>query len=328
MRHLFPFYPYLSGLLTFIPGLHKFAPVGGTSSATYSLHLFLRHLSNLYLNSGISSPPRTILELGPGNSLGFGLAAMLAYECDYMALDVDSFFNASLNITILDELYNIYTSDQFSVDQISRDFLPKSEHTLSPLHIETWANDNSSIKNRYQLIRRRLQSPILSLEKRKFNSTNLVNYSTQYSLSSKEAPSYGPIDCIFSQATLEHVDDLTSCLHYLRTISTPNTFQSHEIDLSSHNIAKEWNGHWKYSDRQWFFIRGYRPHYINRKPLSYYLCLLDSLGYRTIHQEVYFDPEIPSIGADEVCITTEPSDFKAQSCYFLVRPKNDFKGGS
>ena len=57
-------------------------------------------------------------------------------------------------------------------------------------------------------------------------------------------------------------------------------FISHRIGFSSHGLAKEWNGHWKYSDLMWKLIRGKRPYLINREPLSTHLKLMSEEGFK------------------------------------------------
>src|SRR4030095_12333669 len=98
--------PILKGLLTYIPGLHgtfKKGTTGGTDSARYCYGVWLKHLTLLWAN-GLQEMPATIVELGPGDSLGTGLAALLTGVKRYYALDVVRFANPERNMMIFEEL--------------------------------------------------------------------------------------------------------------------------------------------------------------------------------------------------------------------------------
>jgi hypothetical protein len=45
-------------------------------------------------------------------------------------------------------------------------------------------------------------------------------------------------------------------------------FLSHQIDLRSHELYDEWNGHWGVPQWEWRIIRGRRAYLINRLPYS------------------------------------------------------------
>ena len=53
------------------------SPKGGKApSASYSYDVSMKHLWSLWKN-GVRKLPETVVELGPGQSLGVGLAALL-----------------------------------------------------------------------------------------------------------------------------------------------------------------------------------------------------------------------------------------------------------
>jgi hypothetical protein len=52
--------------------------------------------------------PNTIAELGPGDSLGVGLAAMLSGVNDYYSLDIVRYSNTTHNIKVFDELVELF----------------------------------------------------------------------------------------------------------------------------------------------------------------------------------------------------------------------------
>jgi hypothetical protein len=89
-------------------------------------------------------------------------------------------------------------------------------------------------------------------------------------------------DLIFSQAVLEHVDDLDGAYAAMRTWLKPEGFVSHQIDFRCHQTADRWNGHWSYSDFLWMLIRGRRSYLLNRQPYSTHERLLRDHGFKLL----------------------------------------------
>ncbi len=87
------------------------------------------------------------------------------------------------------------------------------------------------------------------------------------------------VDMIYSQAVLENIDDLLGAYKAMRLWLKPCGFISHQIDFKCHGTAKQWNGHWKYSDRVWRLIRGKRPYLINRAPYSAHVSKMKEAGF-------------------------------------------------
>src|SRR5689334_17334685 len=78
---------FLFNAATFIPGVSKLPPVKrvferrslgtkGTDQARYCYSVWLRHLS-LAAANGLDTDPKSVAELGPGDSIGIGIAAVL-----------------------------------------------------------------------------------------------------------------------------------------------------------------------------------------------------------------------------------------------------------
>ena len=87
------------------------------------------------------------------------------------------------------------------------------------------------------------------------------------------------VDLLFSQAVLEHVDELPGSYRAMRLWIKPDGMISHQIDFRCHNTARVWNGHWRYSDAVWTMIRGRRSYLLNREPYSTHLRLLEENGF-------------------------------------------------
>ena len=95
------------GIATFIPGVYNLRAKkngsGGSYSARYCYSVYLRHMVMAH-QKGLPVNPRVVAELGPGDSLGVGLMALLLGAEKYFALDVVEFSNSEKNIEVLDEL--------------------------------------------------------------------------------------------------------------------------------------------------------------------------------------------------------------------------------
>src|SRR6185437_257599 len=89
----------------------------------------------------------------------------------------------------------------------------------------------------------------------------------------------GGVNMIFSQAVLEHVDDLETAYCAMRAWLAPEGWLSHQIDFRCHGTARKWNGHWTYGDRTWRMLRGCRAFLINREPHSTHVRLLREAGF-------------------------------------------------
>lgn len=87
---------------------------------------------------------------------------------------------------------------------------------------------------------------------------------------------------VFSQAVLEHVDDLSRVYKAMYEWVKEDGMISHSIDFQSHGLSKEWNGHWSFSDLTWKIIRGNRPYLINREPLSSHIQAMKNAGFKIL----------------------------------------------
>jgi hypothetical protein len=87
------------------------------------------------------------------------------------------------------------------------------------------------------------------------------------------------MDMIYSQAVLEHVDDLRGTYHAMRGWLNRGGFISHQIDFRCHGLTTPWNGHWAISDRAWRLVRGRRAYLLNREPHSTHIRLIKEAGF-------------------------------------------------
>ncbi|HEV3226974.1 MAG TPA: methyltransferase domain-containing protein [Acidimicrobiales bacterium] len=234
----------------------------------------MRHLVSS-AGHGLDADPRVVAELGPGDSLGTGIAAILTGAARYYALDVVSFADIDRNLAVLDGLVALFRQ---------RARIPEGEFAAAPILASRDFPDAILTDAR---LARALDAERLAAVRGAVASmgTDCDGIKVAYApawMEAGAAPDENP-DMIFSQAVLEHVDDLETTYRRTHEWLAPDGFVSHEIDLTSHGFAKTWNGHWTHSDRAWRAIRGRRRFAINREPLSTHLRLLHDTGFRVVY---------------------------------------------
>lgn len=270
--------------LTLIPGVSAIPLIkrlmagrvkgtGGTISARYCYSVWLRHLV-LAAESNQNSDPQSIAELGPGDSLGIGLAALLSGAGKYLAFDVYEYASAERNLAILDELVELFRTRAAIPDEMEFPGVsPKLRNYEFPSAVLTEKRlDDALAPARLNRIRE-------SLKNCKSDSS-LIQYRAPWV--SEKVIVRESIDLVFSQAVLEHVEDLAGVYACMYSWLKPNGFLSHQIDLKCHGWAKEWNGHWAYSDFMWKLVRGKDAWMINREPKSTHMRILRESGFKVI----------------------------------------------
>lgn len=273
----------LVGLATYLPGMYERLTrgPGGTDSARYCYSVWLRHMVRAH-QAGVWNDPKTIAELGPGNSLGIGLAALLTGAERYFAFDVVEHASDAGNLAIFDELVALFAARADIPDEAEfpavKPYLTRYDFPQALLPEPRLANNLRP--QRIQRIRRALCAVDPA-------GDAPVRYVVPWLGTSgpARAPELGSLDMIFSQAVMEHVDDLDAAYQAMGRWLAPGGFISHQIDFKSHGTAKAWNGHWAISDLEWRLMRGRRPSLINRQPCSEHLRLLEKQGFKTLVTE-------------------------------------------
>lgn len=269
----------LKGVATYVPGLREYAcrSSGGTTSARYCYTVWLRHLVKA-ADAGLNPDPRYVAELGPGDSLGVGIAALLSGADHYFALDAKPHARSERNLRVFEELLQLFTDRAPIPDDREFPFtspkLPSyafPEHVLSP---DRLASSLAAV--RVEAIRRALREPELG------GGPVTVTYMAPWDDESVIVS--GRLDMILSQAVLEHVEHVGPTYRALRKWINPRGFMSLCIDFRSHGLTREWNGHWTVSDFIWKIVRGDRPYLLNRLPLSAHLQELQSAGFRVVQK--------------------------------------------
>ena len=271
----------IEGALTLIPGLYpvsrKPVPETGTHSARYCYSVWLRHLVTAHEN-GLQTDPRVVAELGPGSSLGTGLAALISGAESYCALEVVEYGGTERNLAIFDQLVDLFRSrEPIPGEDEFPEVNPNLDSYQFPDQVLTAERFNRVLEtNRIARLRKSVASAGAD--------DSCIYYKVPWH--DLEVIESSSIDMIFSQAVLEHVDDLGHCYDGMYQWLKPGGLMSHTVDFRCHNTARDWNGHWTYSDLTWWLVRGRRSHpSINRLPLSQHLRFMQLAGFNVVVEQ-------------------------------------------
>ena len=301
------------GIASMLPGLRAYTcrGSGGTCSARYCYSVWGRHLSRLH-EYGLPTAFASVGELGPGDSIGIGLAAVLSGTDRYIALDVKAHANPQTNLRIFEELLALFRARAPLPDDAEFPAVqPKLAGYDFPHHLLSEPRLSASLAEpRLSRVRdaiRGQRGPI-----------DISYVAPWYDPSVVEADS---VEFLFSQAVLEHVDDLDTAYAAMRRSLKPGGLMSHSIDFSSHNVTRTWNGHWTVSDRAWRLVRGDRPYLINREPLSRHLTLLQEYGFDVLKVESRRDAVSRSFRPARRFRSMSDDDVRTRGAFVVARAR-------
>jgi SAM-dependent methyltransferase len=269
----------IRGALTWLPPFNawrlRHASTGGSDSARYCYSAWFRHLV-LLSNHGFKINNSRVGELGPGDSIGIGLAALLSGAAHYVGLDIVR-FSANANLqSIFDQLVQLYGCRESIPNNAEFPHLrPTLESYDFPGHLVAVSND----KYRVEKIRKALVTVLRD------NTTEegMISYKAPWASPDDIAPA--SLDLIYSQAVLEHVDDLDVTYRAMFAWLKPGGYASHVIDFSAHYLSPFSNGHWAYSEWEWTLTRGRREFLLNREPLTRHLSCAKIAGFKILAAE-------------------------------------------
>jgi hypothetical protein len=224
--------------------------------------------------SGLNPWPKTVAELGPGDSLGIGLAALITGCETYYAFDVVEYAAPDRNLLVFDELVRLFRSrtpvpgeDEFTSVKPCLASYEWPGDLLDDSRLETLLE-----RSRLERIRASIADP--------HGPDSMILYKVPWA--DERILCSGSVDMIYSQAVLEHIDDLPGACRAMHRWLKPDGYLSHQIDFKAHGTAVEWNGHWAYSDLTWKLIKGRRPYLLNREPHSTHVSILERAGFSIV----------------------------------------------
>jgi SAM-dependent methyltransferase len=262
----------IRGVATFVPGVMNLAcrGSGGTDSPRYCYSVWLRHLTRL-AEVGFDTHFETVAELGPGDSLGIGLSAMLTGANRYFAFDALPHARKETNLQTLERLVELFSRQERlpGVDQF-----PEISPSIVSLDFPRATLDGGRLDaamrpQRLAAIRRALEfGDVGEVE---------IRYAAPWTDSSVLRSE--DVDLVFSQAVLEHVENIAATYDALFRWLRPGGVMSHQIDFKSHGLTRDWYGHWTLPSWVWRLVRGRRSYLINRLPASAHMDAMQRAGF-------------------------------------------------
>jgi SAM-dependent methyltransferase len=266
--------PVVKGALTFIPGMNALLPERGgqTNSAPYCYGVWLKHLIFLR-ESGMRAIPTTLAELGPGRSLGTGLAAMLCGVDRYYALDVVQHSSIEVNLRIFDELVELFQQRAPQPYKGWPDTAPYLDASLFPRHILT-----DELLKRTLAPQRVARIRNAIVQGKRSGPDVTIQYMAPWADAGVIRPE--SVDLILSHTVLCEVADPQAAYRALWTWLKPGGLMSHQIGFAFHQFTGHWNGYWSCPEPLWKIFRGRRAYVLNRLPCSVHLDLMEKQGFR------------------------------------------------
>ncbi len=283
---------------------------GGTNSARYCYSTWLRHLIKLH-EAGIEPVFDTVAELGPGDSLGIGLSAMLTGVSRYFAFDALPHARTSSNLETLDQLVALFGERS---DLPDRDEFPEIWPPVPSVKFPASILGNGRVAGAMEAAR--VTAIRAALERSGASHVELRYYAPWHDAALVQP---GSVDLVFSQAVLEHVEDIDATYSALFRWLKAGGVMSHQIDFRSHSLTRDWFGHWTVAPWLWRVVKGRRPYLINRLPASAHLDAMARHGFEIVQlvPQQSFPAERRQLASEFRGLSDE--DLRTSSLYVIAR---------
>jgi hypothetical protein len=262
----------VKGALTWVPPLdawrRRHVSTGGTSSARYCYSVWLRHLVKLQ-RYGFQIKDARIAELGPGDTIGTGLAALLSGANQYIGLDVLPLSTAINLNSLFEALVQFFERKEPIPDDNE---FPRVRPKLLSYEFPESLIDWTDFRRRVESLRGEIRAGL--------SHGTMIRYRAPWTLAADIPPH--SLDLVFSQAVLEYTEPLNDIYCAMSLWLKAGHLASHVVDFSAHGLSPFWNGHWAYSDAQWRLVRGRREIFLNRQPVSAHVACVKDCGFEIL----------------------------------------------
>lgn len=263
-------FPILKGATTWVPWVYNAerGRTGGTIAARYCYSVWLRHLV-LLESCGLPTRYGSVAELGPGDSIGISMAALLTGTDRVDALDVVRYARGPVNERVLSELCELLARREPIPDATELPAVhPRLSNYAFPRFLDEAVLAESLAPERVAAIRAAVTG----------ESANAI---VRYHVPWQEcwSPDGEGVDLVFSQAVLEHVENLEQVHARLAAGLRISGLASHVIDFRCHKLTRGWDGHLQYGNLTWKLVKGRRPYLLNRRSPSEHLKAIERAGF-------------------------------------------------
>ena len=262
----------LGGVKSYLPIRSDYTGTGGSTSADYCYGIWLRHLVLVH-RQGLETRPDTLVELGPGDPVGVGRAALLTGTERYLALDVVGHADAARAVEVFDRIHALLRE---RADMPGDDRFPGVHPKLDDYRFPSHVLDEGRLDAALAPERvARLRAAVAAIGTAGAGAP--VRYVCPWT--DPTVVDAGVADMVLSHVVLQDIDDLGPVFAAMRRWLRPGGIMSHQIDFAGADKSRAWNDHWSYPDVAWRLVRGRRPYYVNRQPLSAYLAKCREHGF-------------------------------------------------
>lgn len=306
-------YPLVRGIASYIlpKKLFKRPGSGGTFSSEYCYSVWLRHLVQLK-NAGLINKVteiKNVAEIGPGDSLGIGLAAMYTGAENYFAFDVIKHANVDNNRFINDALLQLFQHKKeipHGTHQF-RSTKPALDDYKFPDGILNYPANY--YQQRHDLIKNNLDN----FENSSCKISYVVPWMGQIQKNVKD------IDLIISQAVMEHVDDIEFAYAEMYRWLKKGGILSHQVDFRAHEMTEQWDGHFYIKPGMWNILAHGRKYPMNRLPMSAHMEAIKKVGFtiknivpvKNTNNFPSLKPEVPGVNFNNDDLITSSSLIQA-----------------
>src|SRR5262249_555105 len=269
----------------------------------------LRHLVKL-AEAGLPTAPRAVAEIGPGESVGAGLAALIAGAERYVGLDVKHYALRPDTVALFDELVALFRAHAP---------IPGGEEfpTIKPeLGAAAFPSRILSAERMVRALDRARLEDLRARIKRGAENSPLRHIAPWDEAAAIEP---GAIDWIYSQAGMEHVDDLAPTYRACREWLRPGR----RSERRGEGRGAAGRGHWAYAEAGGRVVRGRRLSLINRAPASAHRAAMSAAGFSIVTDE----PVIRRDGLPKRALATRfrtmSDDDLATAGLFIIARRSD-----
>ncbi len=259
----------IKGLITFLPGIgmllgkKKSKSTHSCSDPLFCYNLWLRILIYLKENN-IENCSCRLGEIGNGGSFGTGICALLTGAGEYFALEIEEKLNVQQNIILLEAIVDLL-KQKTPLSENSKINIPLKDYIFPEDLIIPNFNDDRFVD--------RLRNEIAAGFKNSSRIHLVKGWQNYPSLK---------LDMVFSRAVMEHVSNPASVYESAMKHLKNKSFMLHDIELHSHGITSNPDGHYKIPAFIWNLIFGRRKYFLNKWSLEDHTREIKNQGFKLL----------------------------------------------